>query len=483
MTDTGLTTKTLLALRWSAAAKFSVQLITWGMTIFVVRLLQPSDYGLMAMAMVFVGFLNMLNEAGLGAAIIQKKILDEETLRQIFGFVLVVSFCLFLLLFVSSPLISRFFNEDRLTPIIRVLSLQFVIVSFGVIPGSLLERNLDIKMWSVADVAARVIGGGVTLFLAVLGWGVWALVCGSLLIYVVQATVLNIVSPFLRLPSFSLRGMRKIISFGGLVTVERLLWSLYCQADLLIIGRLLGKGVLGVYSVATDIASLPMQRINAVINQVGFPAFSRLQTDRQAVAFYLMRAVHFVSVFAFPVFWGISCVAHDVVDVLLGDTWAVAALPLQIVSLVMPLRMVTNLVPLIIKGLGRPEISVINWVVTLLVMSTAFLVGANWGLLGVSLAWAAFVVVFFLILRYSLPLLNLQVLPILRAMGRPALAGACMYAAVSIFKMLSFPDQSNVAVLIMEVIFGAAIYVGTLLSLDRKIYSEVLVLIRARPSV
>lgn len=166
---------------WTGGTRFLGQILTRAIPIVVIRLLSQSDYGLLAMATMFVGFLNLMSEAGLGAALVQAPEVDNLKLRGIFGAVILVHSALFVLLVAAAPAIAQFFEEDHLVSIIRVLALQLLISMFKVIPSALPTRMLDFRRLSIIGLAGVLCGSLSTLGLALSGYGVWALVIGSLI--------------------------------------------------------------------------------------------------------------------------------------------------------------------------------------------------------------------------------------------------------------------------------------------------------------
>ncbi|KIO47668.1 oligosaccharide flippase family protein, partial [Nitrosospira sp. NpAV] len=140
-----------------------------------------------------------------------------------------------------APSIAAFFDEERLIPILRVLSLQFLLTIFGTLPGVQLYRQLKFKSLSLIAFSTTIIGSILTLALAFAQFGVWALVLGNLVASVLNVIAINVIAPLNFLPKFSLSGIRNLLSFGGNVTLSRLLWFFYTQADTAIIGKLLGK--------------------------------------------------------------------------------------------------------------------------------------------------------------------------------------------------------------------------------------------------
>ena len=192
----GLRESVLASLRWVAGARLFSQVFTWAITIYVIRILSPGDYGLMGIATIFIAFLRMLNELGLGAALVQKEQMTLRMQRQIFGLVLVVNVGISLLLYTTAPAIASFYEETRLTPIIRLLSTQFFIMSFLVVPKSQLERNIDLKRVSIVDFVAAALSSVLTLVLALNGFGVWSLVWGTMVTVIVRTVGMNFASPF-----------------------------------------------------------------------------------------------------------------------------------------------------------------------------------------------------------------------------------------------------------------------------------------------
>ncbi len=471
--------KVLFGLGWSAGAKFLGQLINWTVTIIVIRILTPADYGLMGMAWVFIGFLALLNELGLGAALIQKQELDERKLRQTFGMLLLINFCLFLILLLIAPLIGSFFHEPRVVPIVRLLSIQFIMMPLAIIPQSLLTREMDFKKMSIVEFIAAISGSGITLWLALNGWEIWSLVWGSMTIIIIRTAGLNVVSPYIHIPIFSIKGMAQTITFGGYVTISRILWFFYTQADIFIIGRILGKEMLGFYSVAMNLASLPMEKVSGIINQVAFPAFSSIQNDSQKAASHFLKSVRIMSFLAFPVLWGISSIAPELVAILLGDKWNLAVVPFQLLSLVIPIRMISGLMSPVTMGLGRPDIDFFNLLFASVVMPVGIIIGIHWGLLGVCLAWVIlYPLVFLRFLSRVVTVLQIRTLDVLIAMVKPVLVAFVMYVAIMGIKMFFGTDVKSIGQLVLLIIEGAVVYTGLIIIVNRNGFREVLSLVR-----
>ena len=452
--------KVLHGLFWTGGTRLIGQGVTWLITIVVIRILSPDDYGLLALATVFVGFAFVLSEAGLGAALVQTRELDDSKLRAIFAAAILINGTFTLLLIATAPAIAHFFSDDRLVSVIRALSAQFVFSIFTVIPTAILTRALDFKRLSLVSLIAALCGSFSTLALALSDYGVWSLVAGSLVAGASNALMLNFIAPFLRLPDFSLAGTRRLLFFGGQVTGARLLWYFYSQADVLIAGKLLGRELLGFYSVAMQLASLPVQKFSSVINQVALPAFAQTQHDPQLVARHLLKCLQVLCLVAIPIFWGISSVAEEIVDVFLGRKWQATVVPLQLLSLVMPLSMISSFLNTAFHGLGHGGVVFKNVLTASLILPLAFLIGANWELRGLSLAWVVgFPLVLAVNLHRMLPLVGLRVGEFVATAAPAALSGCGMYVAVMLTRYAVGSVEAPIRMLVLVGV-GVVAYSG-----------------------
>ena len=447
------------SLRWSAAAKLGGQILNWAITIFVIRLLVPGDYGLMAIANVFMGLLGIVAEMGFGASLIQVTNLEADRIRRLFGAALLVNCAMFLVLVAGAPLIARFYDEGRLTLVVQISALQFLIATICLVPDALLRRSLQFKKLSAIEIVSGLSGNIATLVLASLGKGVWALVIGGLAATSLRAMLLQATAGRRVMPSFRLAGTRSLVSFGANVTSMRFLAYAFTQCDTLIAGKVLGKDGLGHYSVAVHLATLPMQRISTIINDVAFPAFSRIQNDRRAVATNLRLAIRMMSLIAFPMLWGLASVTPELVRIAMGPKWIDSIIPLQIVSAVIPLRMVNSIVSTATVGSGHADIGFKTSVIAMLIAPPAFYLGAQFGIIGLAVAWLFVtpLVVYTNVSRSS-PRVGVSLQDVLHDIARPGLASLLMAIGVYAcrFATSGLGDGGRVAILIAT---GVLLYV------------------------
>lgn len=463
-----LRTQVLTGVFWVGGLRVLSQIVTWAVTIVVIRLLSPSDYGLVAMATVFMSFLNLAAEAGLGPALVTARELNDVVLRRAFGIAILMNLALFLLQYTTAPLISGFFDEDRLLLIIRVMALQFLMAAFMVVPDSLLQRQLNFKYRSLIELAAALVASLLTLGMAISGYGVWSLVAGALAGRALSAAALNVVCPFMKWPDFSFAGMRSLLVVGGQISAARALYFVYSQFDKFIVGKLLGKEMLGLYSTSLHLASLPVQRIASIVNQVAFPAFSEARREPEAIPRHLLKVIRVLSFFSFPVLWGISSIAPEIVGVLLGPKWEPAKVPLQLLPLVMPLTMISPFLNTAFQGLGQTGVVLKNASTMATIMSIAFLTGTLGGLVGLSFAWLiGFPLAFWLNLRRMMPLVGLKPSDVFSAMALPAGASVGMYGCVMLTRYAGRASLAPLELMVGLVVIGATSYVALTLSINR----------------
>lgn len=430
--DTSLRERVVSGVMWLTATRASGQLISWIITIFVVRVLSPEDYGLMGMAIFFTGLLFLLNELGLGTAIVQRAELSPSQLSNLRWLILLINAAIFVLLQVVAPAVAAYFNEPRLTNIIRVLAITFLINGFGVPSASILQREMAFKEKASAEVAGNLAGGVATLALALNGWGVWSLVGGNLLLRFVTTALYCVYRPptFQRFRSADNLGL--FVQFGFQVAVSRILWYFSATADVAIVGKVLGSVQLGYYSLAFQYASLPLEKFVTILNEIAFPSFSSVQADTKTLQRHFLRLVHFVALVTFPIFIGLSLVAHSAVEVLLGAKWLPIVLPLQLLCVVSCFRAIETINMPVTLARGRPRVAVYNTLLTAILLPPSFYIGARQGgIMGVAIAWLLVrPLVFAAVTSRTLTVVELGVARYARCLLHPTLGSLAMTAVV-----------------------------------------------------
>ena len=466
------------ALLWRAGGQASAQALLWASTFFVLRLLAPADYGLVAMAAVVTGFLALLSGQGFTAALIQTPSLDPAQVRRFMGLLVLVNLALATAQIALAPAAAAYYRTPAVADLLRVQALAYLCVPWIAVPAALAQRALDFRTPAITDFAGAVAGAAVTLGLALGHVGVWALIAGQLVPMIVRALIWTLrgTTP---VPRFGVSGIGSLANFGGAVTLNAVVWFLYAQADVVIAGRRLPAAEVGFYTTAMFLAALPVAKIVPILTEVGFSAYSRLAADPHAVRAGFLKVTRLVSLVCFPVFVGLAALAPTLVRVLLGPKWDGAAEPVRLLALAMPLYALANLFGPAVNALGRPRVQLGNAVLGVIIMPPAFWFGARSGAVGIAAAWTiAYPLLFALSAARSLRVIGLAPRALADAVG-PALACALVMAGpVVAIGRLPLGDAPRLAI---GVAVGIALYSGALALLWPSRLRELRALAAARP--
>ena len=379
--------KTIKGIFWVGSTQFVAQVISWAITIFVARFLSPSDYGLMGMAMIFIGFAQFLNELGIGTALIQKQNLQRIEIDSLFWLVVLNSLFLYSITFLSAPLIAQFFNAPRLISILRVLGLNFLLGALIAIPFALLTKELTFDKRCRAELFSNILSSVTVLILALLKFGVWSLVFGSLSRNFLLILFLNYYSKWIPKLCFSIKKVIELLKFGANVTGSRVFWYLYSNSDYFIVGKVLGEKILGFYSLAFQLSSIPINKIASIINPVALPTFSKLQNEEKELKRYFLKFTRGVSFITFPALIGLMFIADEFVNIVLTKKWAPIIFPLRLLCLVGLIKSMAFLIPPLLNARGKAYLNLRYSLLCFLILPPAFLIGSKFGLKGVVLAW------------------------------------------------------------------------------------------------
>lgn len=483
--DTDLKNQVAKSLTWVGSVNLLSQLLSWGMTIVVVRHLSPSDFGIMAMASVFIGFLTLIGDFGFFGSIVQRKEISHGELQEISGFILVVGVCFFLITFCGAPLAGAFYTENRIVPIIKTLSFVFLLIPLYVIPHSLLLREMNFRKSSIIDMCCNLCAGTVSMFFALTGYGVWALVYSAISVFGARAILFLATSKTLFKPVFGIGQIKGMLSFSGFYTASTVLRYFFFKSDLLIGGKFLGSGAIGLYSVANQLAFTPLEKISGILPQVAFPAFSKLQGDVEKLAIYFLKGLKLLNLILIPSYIGIAILAPDIVRVLLGQKWESLVEPIRILSLIMPLRAMDILFIPGMNGLGKSKINALMHGFAMLVMSCSFIVGVKWGYIGLCWAWViGFTVVYIFMVGLCCRYFLITFRAFLSSYTTPLICGIA--AAISSFFVLKgFGDTSHtLGKMLIIVVVSFLSTLVTVCCIDRQMVWEVKKLFsrRAKPA-
>jgi O-antigen/teichoic acid export membrane protein len=371
---------------WTASAKWLTQIATWGTTLIVARLLAPSDYGLVGMATIYLNFLTLFSEFGLGTAIITLQDLDEHQVSQLNTLSLLLGFLGFVVSAAAANLLGYFFNAPKLPMVVIAMSIGFVATGIRTVPYSLLQKEMRFKLLAVIDGLLGIIQATSTLLFAALGFGYWALVFGNLSLSL-AATVLILIWRRQRFawPRFSM--IQKAVAYSWHIIAGRLSWYAYNDSDFIVAGRVLGEAPLGAYTLAWTLALAPLEKLTTLVNRVTPSVFAAIQSDFVALRRYLRNITGGLALVIFPATLGVALVAREFVLLALGPKWAGAILPLELLALHALIRSNVILLSPVLNVVGEERFAMWNSVHTLIVLPASFYLGSRWGTAGIAGVW------------------------------------------------------------------------------------------------
>ena len=321
------------AFAWDLSGKLATQIFRFSVSIVLARLLLPEDFGLIGMTMVFIVFAQSLAEAGMGSAIVQADDIQEKACESILLLNVSIGCVLAIVLYFVAPLLSDFYNDDRVNNIAKALSVVFLLDSLGNVQYYLNQKRMNLKAISIANVMASVSSGVVALILAFLGYSYWSLVIQTILYSSVRSAGLWIGSAWRPRMQFSVESIGPLFNYGWKLFVSDIINRLYERVDYIIIGRLFSPATLGLYFRAITFNQYIIQYASSSIIAVLFPAFSEIKNDRIKVERLYRLSLSVVAFVAFGLSGLVYSSAESLVVVLFSEKWLPSVPYLRLIML------------------------------------------------------------------------------------------------------------------------------------------------------
>jgi PST family polysaccharide transporter len=445
---------------WTGGAKWLAQILSWASTLIVARLLSPADYGIIGMAMVYLGLVELVNEFGIGSAVVQQRDLAAPDLAQLSGFSVALGCVWFLLSAAVAAPIAACFGEPAVRAVIIVLGSTFVAAGFRTMPVALMTRDMRFRLLAGLDGIEALVLAGATLTGAILGLGYWALVSGIVTSRVVGAVLAQVSQPQRMAWPLHPTRVTRTLQFGFHVLVSRIAWYVHSNADFAIVGRILGKASLGAYSIGWTIASIPVTRVHALYRRVMPAVFSAVQGSPSELSRHMQRLTEGIAIITIPACIGIALVADQFVLIVLGDHWRAAVTPLRILAVAAALRSLTPLLAQLLVGTGHAKENRNTMIAGAVVLPVLFYLGSRWGTTGVAWAWLVGhpLVIMTNQVRQALRITNTQLTEYLRALWPAVSSTAVMTVAVLAARALAVTALPQAAEFVASVAAGAAAY-------------------------
>jgi O-antigen/teichoic acid export membrane protein len=385
---TDIRARVLRGLVWVVASQVGLQLSRAVAAIAIARMLTPDEYGLAALALVFSSLVLIFSDMALGAALLQRKTLTEHDRSTAF-WVMVGAGAVFSLIgvAVSGP-VADLYGEPEAQPLLAALSATFVLSALGATQQMLMLRDMDFRRVEVLPAIGVAVGGVAGVVAAAYGAGAWAIILQQIVWVTVTSALAWLRSSWRPQFIFSAASLRDLAGFSVYMVGHRILYYLQLNADRFLIGRYLGTAALGAYAVAYNTMLAPASKLGGPLQRVLSPAFCRLQDEPERIAAAWARVSRLLAAVTVPALAGLVVVAPDFVPVVLGDQWTQAVTIVQVLAWVGIVQALQSLNTDILMARDRTRTIFRFTLVLTSAHMIAFVVGLQWGVVGVAVAYA-----------------------------------------------------------------------------------------------
>lgn len=382
-----LTDATLRGVAWSLVGAWTARLMQVVVFTMLARLLQPSDFGIVAIATLLVALLSIVQEQGFGAALVQRPHLEDEHLDTAFWFSMAAGTMLTTATIIAAPIIASIMSEPELTNVIRYISPTFVLSGLMGTPSAILRRRMEFRSLTVRAIASSVIGGLVGLACAIAGLGVWALVAQTLATTATSAITLWYSVSWRPSFRYSKRHWRELSGFGINVLGIDVLNFVNRRSDDILIGAFIGSAALGVYTVAYRVLTILTELFTGTLSNVTLPAFSSIQDDLSRLRRGYISATRIASVVAIPAFLAVAGLAPEIVMTFFGPQWIESVPILRWLTLIGALHSVYYFNSSVLLATGNSRASLNITLMNAILNVIAFSIAIRWGVQGVAIAY------------------------------------------------------------------------------------------------
>jgi|tagenome__1003787_1003787.scaffolds.fasta_scaffold20984626_3 O-antigen/teichoic acid export membrane protein len=384
----GIGARILSGVAWKAGSQVVLQVCRMIVALTLARILAPHEWGLAAMVMVFASFVVVFTDNALGTALIQRRELLHGDRSTVFWTSTAIGVVLAAAGIAAAGPLADFYGEPEVRSLFIAVSVGFFVSAFGTTQMALLARDMEFRKLELRQIASTLVGAAAGLTAAVMGAGAWAIVGQQLAEMVTSTVLLWCFSPWHPSFTYSIASLRRLGGFAGNVFGENLLFQVGRTLPSILIGRVLGAASVGVYVLATNVILVPFSRIAAPLQQVFFPAFSRMSDDLSRLADVWIRATRLVGLISIPSLVGLIILAPDFVDVVLGSRWEQTTVVIQILAAVGIVQSLQTLSGEVLMALGRAGTLFRFSIVWFLGSVAAVSIGLHWGIVGVATAYA-----------------------------------------------------------------------------------------------
>lgn len=368
---------------WASFERFGTMALQFLVNLILARLLTPSDFGCIGMLAIFVLVSQIIIDGGFGSALIQKKSPSQTDYSTIFYWNIIFSSILYLILFISAPSISSFYRMPILCDVLRIMGINLIINSLGIIQINRLRKQLAFKRIAIINIVSYLVSAIIAISLAYIGYGVWSLVIMQLLFSLFSVTFFWIITKWKPNLCFSFQSLKSLFQFGGYLLFANILQEICKNLQGLIIGRRFSSIEMGLYTQAKKLDDITSLTIPNIIVQVMFPVYSQIQNDLERTKEVLKMNIRVITFITFPILLLLILIAQPLIIFLYGNKWEVSASYFQILCIGGLFACLQNINYYAVAAQGKSNVlftwSFYKWGMLLLLL----IIGMHWGMYGI----------------------------------------------------------------------------------------------------
>lgn len=471
------------AVFWRSGTQIVAQLVTWGSTLVVIRLLNPADYGIFAMTQVVMVFLTFMSGYGFASYLVQAEKVDKFRIRQTFGLLILLNVGIAMLQLFLATAVSHYYRQPIIEDMLHLQALIFLASPFIILGEALLARELEFRKTAIVNLLSAMVSASVALYCALQGYGVWTLVIAPLSGFWVRAIGMFFFARLYFWPSFNFSGIKENLTFGLALLGSHMFWTIQSQSDIFIAGRTLDPHDLGIYAEALFFTTILTAKFIPPLNEVAFPAYAKIQSDAPSMRYAFLKAVRLIMLISCPLYLGMSVTAGPLVETVFGPKWLEMAPFVGLLALAMPVMTLQIIFAPAINALGRPQTTLRISMFGAFTMPLIFLVAVNWGTTGLVIGWlVAFPILTGFTFWISHKKIGISLLELMGAVA-PGLSSsvvmaACVYLASRTIPGLDgWPAYAQLGILVA---CGGIFYPGLLWILSPTTFKEIYSLVVRR---
>ena len=306
---------------WQAFSRIGSNGIQFLIYLILARLLQPNDFGIIAILSVFINFSNLFISSGLGIALVQSKEVSDLDYSSVLYLSIIIAFFLYAAIYVLSPVIASYYSQESITNVLRLYSISILFSAINGVQSSILFRNLEFKKISIISFIPLFISGLISVIIAILGYGIYSLVVYSLLNGLLNVIIFALYSRWLPKLQFSISRIKVLFSFSYKILLSNLIEEIYKSIYPLIFGKFFSTKILGFYNFGKQIPLLLTSTINATVTSVAYPLYSRKQDETDGLKKMLRKSITTANFVVFPLMIFISTLIYQLIPILFTEKW------------------------------------------------------------------------------------------------------------------------------------------------------------------